>query len=267
MRRRAGSVPERDRELRACLPAGLDSFLEKDGTFTNAERRIQRVRKVMPPKAGWPTGRSRWLIANAMGYPMHYKHPSARSWTRSRADADLRRRVLRQARRARLGPVALQRQGARGHADHAHRRLRARQGQVRHHRIRADRRATGPRFPLLLTTGRILSQYNVGAQTRRTENVAGTRRTCSRSIRTTPRSAASRRRLGRLQSRAGETSLRAQDHRAGAAGRRLHDLPSSETQANVVTTDIPTGRPTVPEYKVTAVQVRLPACVPVRVGA
>ncbi len=31
---------------------------------------------------------------------------------------------------------------------------------------------TGPRFPLLLTTGRILSQYNVGAQTRRTGNVA-----------------------------------------------------------------------------------------------
>ena len=30
---------------------------------------------------------------------------------------------------------------------------------------------TGPRFPLLLTTGRILSQYNVGAQTRRTDNV------------------------------------------------------------------------------------------------
>ena len=29
---------------------------------------------------------------------------------------------------------------------------------------------TGPRFPLLLTTGRILSQYNVGAQTRRTAN-------------------------------------------------------------------------------------------------
>ena len=29
----------------------------------------------------------------------------------------------------------------------------------------------GPRFPLLLTTGRILSQYNVGAQTRRTANV------------------------------------------------------------------------------------------------
>ena len=51
---------------------------------------------------------------------------------------------------------------------------------------------TGPRFPLLLTTGRILSQYNVGAQTRRTDNVVWHERgPCSRSIRTTPRTAAS----------------------------------------------------------------------------
>ena len=77
-----------------------------------------------------------------------------------------------EARRAGLGPVALQREGARRHAGHAHRRLRARQGQVRRHRIRRrPTSSTGPRFPLLLTTGRILSQYNVGAQTRRTENV------------------------------------------------------------------------------------------------
>ncbi len=34
------------------------SFLEKDGTFTNAERRISRVRKVMQPKAATPTGKS-----------------------------------------------------------------------------------------------------------------------------------------------------------------------------------------------------------------
>ena len=30
---------------------------------------------------------------------------------------------------------------------------------------------TSRKFPLILTTGRILSHYNVGAQTRRTENV------------------------------------------------------------------------------------------------
>jgi predicted molibdopterin-dependent oxidoreductase YjgC len=48
------------------------------------------------------------------------------------------------------------------------------------------------RFPLLLTTGRILSQYNVGAQTRRTTTTSGTAKTGWRSTRTTPRSAASR---------------------------------------------------------------------------
>ena len=52
------------------------SFLEKDGTFTNAERRINRVRPVMAPK----TGKHEWEIvceiATAMGYPMHYDHPS-----------------------------------------------------------------------------------------------------------------------------------------------------------------------------------------------
>ena len=46
------------------------TFLEKDGTFTNAERRINRVRKVMAPQARlWRTGRSPCALANAMGYP------------------------------------------------------------------------------------------------------------------------------------------------------------------------------------------------------
>ncbi|MEB3214574.1 MAG: formate dehydrogenase subunit alpha, partial [Leptolyngbyaceae bacterium] len=51
------------------------SFLEKDGTFTNAERRINRVRPVSPPR----TGKHEWEVvcevAQAMGYPMHYDHP------------------------------------------------------------------------------------------------------------------------------------------------------------------------------------------------
>ena len=50
---------------------------------------------------------------------------------------------------------------------------------------------TGPRYPLLLTTGRILSQYNVGAQTRRTANVVWHEEDSWRSIPTTPSSAAS----------------------------------------------------------------------------
>ncbi|MDH4049865.1 MAG: formate dehydrogenase subunit alpha, partial [Gammaproteobacteria bacterium] len=48
------------------------SFLEKDGTFINAERRINRVRPVMKPRQG----KAEWLItqelAQALGYPMNY---------------------------------------------------------------------------------------------------------------------------------------------------------------------------------------------------
>ena len=189
------------------------TFLEKDGTFTNAERRIQRVRKVMAPRNGYARlGDHAWLIAKAMGFAMHYNHPSEIMDEIARADADLRRRLLRQARRARLGAVAVQRQGAGGHAGHAHRRLRARQGQVRHHRIcRRPTRRTGPRFPLLLTTGRILSASTMSARRPGAPTTSsGTRRTGWKSIRTTPSSAASATATGcKLASRAGETTLRA----------------------------------------------------------
>ena len=61
------------------------SFLEKDGTFTNAERRISRVRKVMQPMAGYADWEITLLLSNALGYPMNYDASVARSWTRSRA--------------------------------------------------------------------------------------------------------------------------------------------------------------------------------------
>eukprot|EP01031_Cornospumella_fuschlensis_P015318 gene15319-18720_t len=51
------------------------SFLEKDGTFTNAERRISRVRKVMPAKPGFADWEVTMKLSNALGYPMNYKHP------------------------------------------------------------------------------------------------------------------------------------------------------------------------------------------------
>ncbi len=52
------------------------SFLEKDGTFTNAERRISRVRKVMQPRNGYADWEITLLIAKAMGVEMNYAHPS-----------------------------------------------------------------------------------------------------------------------------------------------------------------------------------------------
>jgi formate dehydrogenase major subunit len=52
------------------------SFLEKNGTFTNAERRISPVRKVMKPLGGYEDWEITQLLSNAMGYPMNYSHPS-----------------------------------------------------------------------------------------------------------------------------------------------------------------------------------------------
>src|SRR6185312_16003584 len=52
------------------------TFLEKDGTFTNAERRISRVRTVMRPHNGYADWEITQLLSNALGYPMHYTHPS-----------------------------------------------------------------------------------------------------------------------------------------------------------------------------------------------
>jgi formate dehydrogenase major subunit len=75
MRRGPRSVPQRDSELRTCVPAG-STFLEKDGTFTNAERRIQRVRKVMTPLNGYADWEITIMLAKAMGYNMHYDDPS-----------------------------------------------------------------------------------------------------------------------------------------------------------------------------------------------
>jgi len=53
------------------------AFVEKDGTYTNLERRVQRVRKVMEPPAGvLPESQVICEVATRMGYPMHYDHPS-----------------------------------------------------------------------------------------------------------------------------------------------------------------------------------------------
>jgi len=52
------------------------TFLEKNGTFTNAERRIQRVRKVMAPVNGYEDWEITQMLSDALGYPMQYDHPS-----------------------------------------------------------------------------------------------------------------------------------------------------------------------------------------------
>jgi formate dehydrogenase major subunit len=172
------------------------TFLEKDGTFTNAERRINRVRRVMAPRNGYADWEITQLLANAMGGGWHYTHPS-RSWPRLPPP----RRV------SPASPMSCWKKRARssGRATtappegtplmHVDGFVRGKGRFIVTEYVATDER-TGPRFPLLLTTGRILSQYNVGAQTRRTANTIWHGRMCWRSIPTTPNSAACARATG-----------------------------------------------------------------------
>jgi formate dehydrogenase major subunit len=115
---------------------------------------------------------------------------------------------------------------------------------------------TGPRFPLLLTTGRILSHYNVGAQTRRTENTAWHPED---RLEIHPVDAEDRGLKDgdwvRLSSRSGETTLRALVTDRVAPGVVYTTFHHPATQANVVTSDYSDWATNCPEYKVTAVQV------------
>ena len=147
------------------------TFLEKDGTFINAERRINLVRKVMAPRAGLADWEVTQEIARAMGLDWNYTHPSQIMDEIARTTptfAGVSFAKLAQG----LRPVAVQRQGAGRHADDAHRRLRARQGQLRHHRIRADRREGRPALPAAADH----RAHPVAVQRRRADAAHGERR-------------------------------------------------------------------------------------------
>jgi formate dehydrogenase major subunit len=234
------------------------SFLEKDGTFTNAERRISRVRKVMPPMAGMADWEATLAIANAMGYPMSYAHPSEIMDEIARATPTFT--GVSYDKIDALGSVQwpCNEKAPEGTpVMHLGGFVRGKGKFIITEYVPTDER-TGPRFPLLLTTGRILSQYNVGAQTRRTENVVWHHED---RLEINPFDAENRGvRDGdyvKVQSRAGATSLRALITDRVAPGVVYTTFHHPDTQINVVTTEYSDWATNCPEYKVTAVQVVL----------
>ncbi len=232
------------------------TFLEKDGTFTNAERRIQRVRKVMAPLNGFADWEIVQLVANAMGLAWSYEHPSqimdeiaaltptfaGVNYDRLEAEGSLQWPANDSAP---TGTPTMHRDGF----------VRGKGKFVVTDYVPTDEK-TGPRFPLLLTTGRILSHYNVGAQTRRTANTAWHPED---RLEMHPSDADNRGLKDgdwvTLRSRAGETTLRALVTERVAPGVVYTTFHHPETQANVITTDYSDWATNCPEYKVTAVQV------------
>ena len=233
------------------------SFLEKDGTFTNAERRINRVRKVMAPLAGKDEWQVTIELARALGYEMAYGHPSEIMDEIARLTPSFA--GVSYDKLEKLGSVQWPCNDKAPEGTplmHVDRFVRGKGKFMITEYVPTDER-TGPRFPLLLTTGRILSQYNVGAQTRRTDNNAWHDEDVleihpfdaeSRGIRDGD--------LVALASRSGDIALRAVISERMQPGVVYTTFHHAKTGANVITTDYSDWATNCPEYKVTAVEVR-----------
>ena len=234
------------------------SFLEKDGTFTNAERRINRVRPVMPSRVGKDEWQITCELATAMGYPMSYASAAAImdeiaattptfagvSFARLDAEGSMQWPVTDTTPHG--TPTMHVGEFVRG------------KGRLVETVYVPTTETTNRRYPLVLTTGRILTQYNVGAQTRRTANQAWHPEDV---LEIHPADAEVRGistgDLVSLSSRVGSTTLRAVVSERMPPGVVYTTFHHPVTGANVVTTENSDWATNCPEYKVTAVQVEV----------
>jgi formate dehydrogenase major subunit len=234
------------------------SFLEKDGTFTNAERRISRVRKAIPPIAGLADWEITMALSAALGYPMPYKHPSEIMDEIARLTptfTDVTYDKIDELGSIQWPCNAKAPEGT--PVMHIGGFVRGKGNFMITQFVPTEERTTG-KFPLILTTGRILTQYNVGAQTARTENNVWHAEDVleihpfdaeNRGIRDGDRVS--------LTSRAGQTTLHARISERMQPGVVYTTFHHGFTGANVVTTEFEDWATGCPEYKVTAVEVTL----------
>ncbi len=234
------------------------SFLEKDGTFTNAERRTSLVRKILEPVAGYQDWQITCLLSNALGYPMNYRNASEIMDEIARLTPTFAGMSFEKIER--LGSIQWPCNDEHPEGTptmHVGQFVRGKGKFWTTEYVPTSEKVTS-RFPLILTTGRILTQYNVGAQTRRTGNVVWHAEDV---LEIHPHDAEVRGIsdgdwVG-LTSRAGDTVLRAKVSTRIAPGVVYTTFHFPETNANVVTTENSDWATNCPEYKVTAVEVVL----------
>ena len=232
------------------------TFLEKDGTFTNAERRVSRVRTVMRPKNGYADWEVTQLLSNAMGYPMNYSHPSEIMDEIARMTPTFTGMSF--ARIDELGSVQwpCNEQHPEGTPTmHVGEFVRGKGRFLLTEYVPTSERIN-KKHPLILTTGRILSQYNVGAQTRRTDNIVWHEED---RLELHPDDAERRGiKTGDwvgVTSRAGSTVMRALLSERMPPGVVYTTFHFPGSGANVITTENSDWATNCPEYKVTAVEV------------
>jgi formate dehydrogenase major subunit len=232
------------------------SFLEKDGTFTNAERRISRVRKIIEPLAGLADWQVTVGLSNALGYPMSYTHPSQIMDEIAALTPTFR--GVSYEKLDELGSIQWpcnDRAPSGTPTMHVDSFVRGK-GKFYVTAYVPTNERTSSRYPLLLTTGRVLTQYNVGAQTRRTANLAWH---SEDRLELHPHDAEARGIdhgdwVG-VTSRAGDTVLRVEITDRVAPGVVYTTFHFPESGANLITTENSDWATNCPEYKVTAVQV------------
>jgi formate dehydrogenase alpha subunit len=239
------------------LPAA--GALEQDGTFTNGERRIQRVRPATPPpgeaRPDWEAVRD---VARALGEDWRYDHPS-----------EVMDEVARVAPHL-FGGVSYQRLGIQGlqwpcpdpdHPGtarvHADRFLRGRGQLVCIDHVESPER-TGGGYPYLMITGRVLHHYNVGTMTRRTPS----RDLVERDVLEVHPEDAEREgipdgALVRVESRWGATRVHVRRSQRVTRGSVFLSFHFPETHANRLTGAHLDPLSKCPEYKVTAVRLAM----------
>ena len=234
------------------------SFLEKSGTFTNAERRINPVRRVMTPKNGYEDWEVTQLLANALGYKMNYA--SASEILDEIAELTPTFKGVSWQKLRELGSIQWPCNDEHPQGTpimHVNEFVRGKGKFWLTEYVPTDERVN-QRFPLILTTGRILSQYNVGAQTRRTKNTSWHEEDL---LEIHPQDAEARGLNDgdkvNIKSRAGHTSLTCRVTERVQPGVVYTTFHHPWSGANVITTDNSDWATNCPEFKVTAVEISL----------
>jgi formate dehydrogenase major subunit len=234
------------------------SSLEKDGTFTGAERRIGRVRQVVEPLAGYQDWEVTVKLMNAMGYECDYAHAGEVLDELARVTPAYSGASFELLDRVGSAQWPVNEASPEGtEVLHTEQFPRANGlGTFMLTGFVPTRERVSEQYPLLLTTGRILTQYNVGTQTRRTANsqwhpedvlemslgdmqTRGLRDGDSVSI----------------NSRFGSTRLKVVESARVNPGVVYTTFHHAESKANAVTSDLSDWATNCPEYKVTAVEV------------